>query len=137
MMVNTARAHARRFSAGCIALGHVGIVVLALTGRLVFIVPSGYRFLALISDNPIWVLVHCICAVVLVTSLVRDRGQISALSFSASIMGAWGFLNVLAGLTSPSPVSLAGPVLGMVLGATAWSVAMGWAVAPHRAGGSL
>lgn len=133
-MVDAARAHARRLCAACIALGHVGIVALGLTHRLAFGDPSGYRFLAVIGDNPTWILVHAACAIVLMTSIARDKGHVTALSFSSGWMGVWGFLTLLGGLTSPSPVSLAGPVLAIVLAATAYSGAMAWAVAPRRGG---
>ncbi len=136
-MVNAARVHARRISAACIMAGHLGIVVLALVDRLVFVVPSSYPLLVMVSINPIWVFIHASCAAAIALSLIRNRWHVQVLSMSSGWMGVWGLLNLIGGMTTPaSTVSLAGPVLAIVLAGTAYSMAMAWAVAPTHGGQS-
>jgi hypothetical protein len=132
MAGNTPRVHARKVSATFIMCGHLGLFALAATGRLLTIVPSGFPLLALVAGNCIWLLLHLVCALMIAASLVCNRWQVGAMSMSAGGMGSWGFLTLLGGLTATSPVSLAGPVLAIAFAATAYSIAMAWAVAPHK-----
>ena len=123
--------HARKVTATGIGLGHLALAGLAGTGHLTPSAPSSFPVLAAVTENPAWLFVHAACAAVIAWSLLRNRGQVTAMSMSAGWMGAWGALTLLAGLSAVDRISLAGPVLGLAFAVTSYSVAMAWAVAPH------
>lgn len=126
------RVHARKVIGACLAAGHVSLFSLAVTNRLLFSVPIEFKFLQLAASNQIWLLIHLLCAVVITISLVANRFQVQAMSMSSGALGAWGFIMLLGGMITATHVSLAGPVLALVLAAVAYSVAMSWAITPPR-----
>lgn len=130
---DASRVYARKISGACIALGHVSLFTLAVTHRLEFSTPTEYKFLQLAALNEAWLIIHAVCASAIVVSLMLDKMHVQSLSMSAGCMGAWGFISLLGGLTTVRPVSLAGPVLALVLSSVAYSVVMSWAITPpHR-----
>lgn len=128
---NPTRALARKVSATFIGLGHVGLGILAATHHLTYANPSRYPLLVQADADHIWVVIQFSVAAFIAVSLARNRWHITAMSMSAGWMGAFGFLNLLSGLTATGPVALVGPVLALTLSGTAYSIAMSWAVAPH------
>jgi uncharacterized membrane protein YesL len=95
-------------------------------------VPSQYDFLIYLVNNSIWLVIHLLCAVIVGLSLAYNRWHVVAMSISSGFMGAWGLFSLLAALTAVSPVSLAGPVLAIVLSVVAHAMAVSWATVPKR-----
>lgn len=128
---NPQRALARKMSMTFIGLGHIGLGVLSWTHHLAYANLSRYPILAGADADHIWVFINFGVAAFIVASLVRKRWYITAMSMSAGCLGAFGFLNLLSGITATGPVALVGPVLALALSGTAYSIAMSWAVSPH------
>ena len=110
-----------------VALGHLSLAVLASMDRLAITVPAESRLLLQMADNGAWLVIHLVCSLFIWISLWYNKFEIQAMSMSCGFIGVWGFINLLWGLNTPRPVSLAGPILGMTLAGVSWSVAMSWA----------
>ena len=110
---------------------HFALMVLGLTDRLAFTLPTRYELLTVTLENPMWFIFHGICFITIIITLKIDRGVIQALGAATGVMGAWGFLSFLWGLTTPTPVSLAGPVLGFAVATLSYLLTIAWARSPH------
>jgi uncharacterized membrane protein len=113
-----------------VASGHVSLLFLYAFTRLNYTVDSRYVFLQHVVENPIWLFLHGAAAVALIASVVLRRNQMQASGFSTGVMGSWGFLTLLWGMTTVRSVSLIGPVMALVVTATIYLLTTAWAIGP-------
>lgn len=126
------RMHRSRVYLSLVVAGsHFALMLLGLTDRLAFTLPTRYELLTITLENPMWFILHSICFVSIIGALKMDRGVIQALGAATGVMGAWAFLSLLWGLTTPTPVSLAGPVLGGAVATLSYLLTISWARSPH------
>lgn len=109
------------------AAAHGYLSILGMLGFLNYTVPTRYELLDEVASATLWAWLHGITAVILIASLAnpcwrvhRFDAPIAAVvtSVGFAFMFVWAFFNMLWGLTTIRPVSLAGPGL-------AFSVAVG------------
>lgn len=122
----------RVYLALVVAGSHFTLMILGLTDRLAFTLPTRYELLTVTLENPMWLILHGACFVALVVTLKVNRGVIQALGAATGVMGSWAFLSFLWGLTTPTPVSLAGPVLGGGIATLSYLLTIAWARSPHQ-----
>lgn len=134
MTTEQQRVVTRKVTMVVIASAHFALALLGVVNRLNFTVAPEYRLLRLLADSNMWVGIHLIAAVFVAISLVLNRFQIQSLSYSAGFMGCWALFNLLWGLNAVTPVSLAGPILGVAVSGVSYSVAMSWATGGHDKG---
>lgn len=116
-----------------VAAAHLSLMILGIIGRLRYSVPSGHQFLEHTLANPIWVILHGLCFVMIVSAVSANKAQVPALGAATGVMGSWVFLSFLWGLSSPAEPSLASPVLGAVVTALAYVLTSEWAhIKRHR-----
>jgi hypothetical protein len=110
-----------------VASGHVAIAVLQLTRRAVYsIPPSADNVIALAAGKPWWAWIHLAAGLALWVTLGLRRGQTGAGYWSVAVMGTWSALLLVWGLGAVRPVSLVGPVLGLVIAIAAIGTTTAW-----------
>ena len=116
---------ARRSGTVVVACGHVALLILTLTRSIDFTADPKWAWLRDSASSPtIWVPIHAVLALSLAWGLLRhsDAHIRNTLSFSAGFIIMWATLAMVWGLNASRDVSLAGPVLGFVAGAGAWTL---------------
>jgi hypothetical protein len=113
-----------------VAAGHLALMVLGLVNRLSFSVPTRYSLLEQTLDNSLWTILQGACFVAIIIALKLKKGMVPALSAATGVMAAWSFLNLLWGFSTPTAVSLAGPVLGGGMATLAYMLTISWARSP-------
>lgn len=131
----TRKRRARTTATAAVGLGCLVLSGLGAVDRLSYTVPPAYEFLALAANQPLWTWVFAACALAIGASLMYDREHVPALAATTGAIGVWSFLNLLWGLNPERPVSLAGPVLGAVVTALAYTLAQLWAWSDEHAKG--
>lgn len=119
---------ARRRVTALVGLAHAALLILDCFGRLNFTVDSRYDLLEASAKQPAWLLLHAAVAAVLWYSVWRKHWYIHALGISVGVMGSWSVLTLLWGVSTVRPVSLVGPVFGLIVTAIAYVLAGAWAV---------
>lgn len=138
-------AHHRARVAGTLgaAAAHGYLAVLAATGYLNYTVPTRYRLIDEIASDFLWLWIHAAVVMILLLSLRRPTWQprwpdapIAAIacSIAFSAMATWAFFNLLWGLSTVRPVSLAGPGLALVVAAGEHLLANAWIRGTHNKG---
>lgn len=132
---------------GAIA-AHGYLATLGWLGLLNFTVNTKYPPIAVVANSDLWAWIHTIAALVLVGGLVHRpywkpawRGHVSEIPLAAiacsvgfSAMATWAFFNMLWGVTTTRPVSLAGPGLAFVVAAGEQLLANAWTRGTHDKG---
>lgn len=121
----------RVYLALIVAFSHLVLMILGITDRLAFTVPTRYELLKITLENPMWFILHGACFLAIVITLKVNSGVIQALASATGVMGSWAFLSFLWGLTTPTPVSLAGPVLGGAIATLSYLLTIAWARSPQ------
>ena len=131
-MSPTQKAHKGRvYLTLVVAASHFALMVLGVVDRLTFYTPSRNSILLQTLDNPLWAILHGLCALAIVFALRHRRYIVPALGSATGVMGAWSFLSLLWGLTTLIPISLAAPVLGFGIAALAYLLTTAWASVPR------
>lgn len=117
----------RVYLALVIVLSHSMLVVLAVFERLRFTQQSKYDILSTALNSELWAVLHLLSACGVVLALYLQRGQVTALGAATGVMSAWAFLSLLWGLSTPTPVSLAGPALGGGIATMSYLLTISWA----------
>lgn len=115
-----------------VASSHFLLTVLGLFDRLEFTVPTRYLLLGQTLDSRLWTLFHALCFIAIFLTIWLKRGEVSALGAATGVMGAWSFLSLLWGLSTPTPVSLAGPILGTGIAILSYMLTLSWARSPRN-----
>jgi hypothetical protein len=112
------------------------LMALGVANRLSFSVPTRYPLLQQTLNSPVWTIFHGLCFVAIVVALKRGKGIVTALGAATGVLSAWAFLSLLWGLSTPTPVSLAGPILGGAIATLSYLLTISWARAPrvHKPG---
>lgn len=109
------------------AAAHLILAVLDAIGRAAY----GGRArdaLGMAADHPAWTVMHLVMAVTLTAVIVTERARGIALCLSGSVLVGWSALMLAWGLQLAPPVSLVGPLLGLLVGAGTWALADAWAI---------
>jgi len=146
-MPTAAHHHSRVVATYWAAGAHVALGLLAAFHLLNYTVPTKYEVLQQIASQGYWIWIHFACAALLVGSLrihtshVHIRSWTSELPASAiacnigfAMMTTWALFNLLWGLTSQRPVSLAGPALAFVVASGEQLLANAWTRGTHTRG---
>lgn len=115
-----------------VASAHLSLMILGIANRLTYSVPSRYLFLEQTLANPLWVVLHGFCFVMLVSAVITNKAHVTALGAATGVMGTWAFLSFLWGLSALSGPSLAGPVLGTAMSVLSYILTSVWAIAPKH-----
>lgn len=126
-----ARNTARLLVTLAIAGAHLSFAFLDAVGRLAFTVDAKYGVLQEITDNDLWLPINVGCALFILSGLGNSKWQCRALSVSFAAMGTWSFFTLMWGMYPVSEVSLAGPVLGMIVATIAQSVSLSYSAEEH------
>lgn len=121
-----ARNAARFLVTLAIVAAHLSFAVLDSLDRLSFTVDSEYHEIQRIAESDAWLPLNLGIAVSLLLTLGKPKWHTKALSASFASMGSWSFFTLLWGMYPISKVSLAGPVLGLVVAAIAQFVALSY-----------
>lgn len=113
-----------------VAASHFVLMALGIVHRLSFSVPTRYVLLEQTLDSALWTIFHGACFIALIVVLRRRKGIVTALGAATGVMGAWAFLSLLWGLTTPTPVSLTGPALGGGMATLSYLLTIAWARSP-------
>lgn len=111
-----------------VAVAHGYLSLIAFNGLLNYTVPTYYSVLEQIASETYWAWIHLVCALLLLGSLrsplyrLRIRSWSSDLPLAAlacslgfAMLTTWALFNLLWGLSTIRPVSLAGPGLALVV----------------------
>lgn len=118
-----------------VAVAHLYLAALGAVGNLNYTVPSRYTLLQEVANDHLWAWLHALAAVVLLSSLRHPYRHLQgfdspratiASSFGFSIMAIWAFFNMLWGVSSIRPVSLAGPGLAFIVAIGEQLLAHAW-----------
>lgn len=113
------RNSARRSGTVVIIGAHVALLILTVTGTLGFTVDPLWQWLKDSASSPtIWVPIHGGLAVSLAWGLLRHKERLlrNTLSLSSGFIITWASFALMWGLNPEARVSLAGPILGFVVG---------------------
>lgn len=130
-----AKRRARLAATAVVGAGNAAMAGLGLVDRLQFTVPTNLEFLALAANNTLWIWLLSASALATWASVLYNRWHVPATAAATGVIGAWSFLNLLWGLNSVRPVSLAGPVLGTVVTALGYILTWLWARSDEHAKG--
>lgn len=116
------------------AMAHGYLATIGSAGYLNFTVPSEYPLLHLMASSHVWTWIHAGVTVVLLSSLHKPykpcwlgtNRAAAACSVGFATMFIWAFFNMLWGLSTISPVSLAGPGLAFAVAAGEQLLAHAW-----------
>ena len=133
-MPTHAHHRARTFATVGAAAAHGYLAILGFIGSLDFTVPSEYALLHELAGAHLWAWVHGAVALLLLTALGKPyqmcrigtvRASV-ACSIGFALMLIWAFFNLLWGLSTVRPVSLAGPGLAFIVAAGEQLLAHAW-----------
>lgn len=123
---------------------HTYLGVIGLLDLLNYTVPTPYAVLEQIASEKYWAWIHIGCAVILVCSLghpyhrPRIKKWRSDLPFASvacgigfTMMFVWALFNLLWGLSTVRPVSLAGPGLAFIVAFGEQLLANAWVRGTH------
>ena len=79
------------------------------------------------ADHPAWTVLQLTAGLLLGLAIMSGRHRCLALSLSVGVMGGWSVLMLAWGLGLRPPVSLVGPVLGLLVSVLALVLADCWA----------
>lgn len=106
----------------CAYLGIVGIF-----GRLNYTVPTTVDMLRSIVNSNLWTAGFLVVAGFVWAAIATNRLQHQAMQLAFAVIAPWGVFNLLWGLSSERPVSLAAPGLALVVAVIAQALALAWA----------
>jgi hypothetical protein len=110
-----------------VASAHFYLGMIGLFDRLNYSRPTPYALIEAAANQQTWVFIHLTLAVLLLVGLWHDRGwEWRVCSASAGFMGGWAFFNLLWGLSTPVPVSLAAPGLAAFVAFGAHVLSVTW-----------
>jgi len=101
--------------------------ILGLFDRLNYVASTKFDLLAATANNEIWTLGFIAVSVFVWCSVILHQWQQKAMQAAVVILAPWSLYNLLWGLTTDHPVSLAAPILAAVLAVIAHSLAVAWA----------
>jgi len=101
--------------------------ILGLFDRLNYVASTNFDLLAATANNEIWTLGFIAVSVFVWCSVILHQWQQKAMQAAVVILAPWSLYNLLWGLTTDHPVSLAAPILAAVLAVIAHSLAVAWA----------
>lgn len=128
------RNSARRSGTAVVMVGHLALLVLTITKTIDYTADPKWAWLRDSASSPtIWVPIHFLLATGLLVGLVRHSDAIirNVLSFSSGFIITWAGLAMVWGLNATRNVSLAGPVMGLVVGAGAWALSRAYVTVRH------
>ena len=105
----------------CTLLGMLG-----LFGRLNYIAPTTFDLLAMVANNKIWTIAFILVSVGVWSALISRRKQREAMQAVFIVTAPWAVYNLLWGLTTQYPVSLAAPILAGVMAGVAHALVLAW-----------
>lgn len=108
-----------------IACAYLGII--GVFGRLNFTVLTTVDMLRIIVNSNLWSAGFLIVAGFIWATLVMNRLQHQAMQLAFAVMAPWAMFDLLWGLSTESPVSLAAPGLAVVVAVIAQALALSWA----------
>ena len=115
------------------ATAHLYLSVLGFIGFLNYTVGTTYELLNQVAADFLWAWIHGAVALVLVTSLFKAHTRFREMSLPAlacniafAAMFTWAFFNLIWGLSTVRPVSLAGPGLAFAVAAGEQLLANAW-----------
>lgn len=129
------RAHHRSRVAATVgaATAHAYLSLIGVHGYLDYTVATRYTLLEEVAGQHVWAWIHGAVTVILLLTLfdpyrrVRETPVIFiACSMAFAAMLIWAFFNMLWGLSTVRPVSLAGPGLALVVAAGEQLLAHAW-----------
>lgn len=122
-----------------VACAHCYLAMIGFTGLLNYTVPTRYQFLEEIGAEQYWSWIHLACAAVLLASLTAPtyRPKLGswtselplaalACALGFALLTSWALFNLLWGLSTVRPVSLAGPGLALVVALGEQLLAHAW-----------
>lgn len=121
-----ARNTARLLVTLAVVAAHFSFAILDMVDRLSFTVGSKYDVIQEAADSSLWLPINLFCGVLIVMTLGHNRLQRKALSLSFATMGTWSFFTLIWGLYPISKVSLAGPILGLIVATIAQFVSLSY-----------
>jgi hypothetical protein len=141
----TAAHHRGRVLATLGAAGaHLYLSVIAFAGLLNYTVPTKYAVLEQIAAQDAWAWIHLGCAALLVGSLAKPLHHIEIRSWRSELplaalacnvgfamLTTWALFNMLWGLSTARPVSLAGPGMAFVVALGEQLLANAWTRGTH------
>lgn len=113
-----------------IAATQFALMMLGLFDRLAFGEPTSYELLNQTLSSHIWTWLHGISFIAILLALYFRKCYVPALGSATGVLAAWSFLSLLWGLSTPTPVSLAGPILGGGVAALSYVLTISWARIP-------
>jgi len=141
----TAAHHRGRVLATLGAAGaHLYLAVIAFAGLLNYTVPTKYEVLQQIAAQDAWAWIMLVCALLLVGSLAAPKHHVqigawhSALPLAAlacnigfAMLTTWALFNMLWGMSTARPVSLAGPGMAFIVALGEQLLANAWTRGSH------
>jgi hypothetical protein len=125
------------------ATAHGTLAYLGTQDLLNYTVPTRYSLIDQVASEHAWAWIHLTAAVLMLLSLrwgewKRNENALPlpaiACSIGFALMFTWGFFNLLWGLSAIRPVSLAGPVLALIVAAGEHLLASAWNRGSHAKG---
>jgi hypothetical protein len=122
---------------------HSYLATIGSLGLLNYTVPTEYSLIDEVAAEPYWAWIHAVVALALVGSLWRPTwkplgGDLPVTAIACSLgfamMFSWAFFNLLWGLSTVRPVSLAGPGLALIVAAGEQLLANAWTRGIHNKG---
>lgn len=122
---------------------HAALSFLGAVDLLNYTVPTRYELIDQVAAQPLWTWIHAIIAILLWLTLFRPyarwrgdgtRVMSIACSVAFAAMSTWAFFNLMWGLSTVRPVSLAGPVMAFVVAAGEYLLANAWTRGTHDKG---
>ena len=103
---------------------HIILVVLDILNRATFqSVEIELILLQVWTESPVWIFISA-CIILWLIILNKPPQVIWGLWVSTGVLGTWGFINLIAGITASHPVSLVGPAIILFIAAPlAWTAA--------------
>lgn len=146
--VPTPAHHRGRVLATVVVAGaHGYLATIGFFGLLNYTVPTQYQVLQEVAAEEYWVWIHFICTLLLIGSLFAPKVRpqlgswrsvlpLAALScnIAFALMFSWALFNLLWGLSTHRPVSLAGPGLAFVVALGEQLLANAWTRGTHNKG---
>ena len=119
---------ARNLSYVAIGVTQLVLAFLAFGGRLNFTVPANHGSLEILTDDSFWAGVYLTTGIVTLLGLRFQYIKSLAMALAASTFFFWGGLQLVFGIDTIRPVSLAGPILALCLVPITITLSDAWAV---------
>lgn len=114
-----------------IAIACTALSILGMVGRLNYVTPTQFDILASVANNRIWTTAFILIIIGVWTAIITRRRHRLAMQLVFVVTAPWAVYNLLWGLTTEHPVSLAVPLLGCVMAGVAHALVLAWTL-PSR-----